>query len=79
MSCAGQSSIAHEEMKVGDGIAICPLCYIEGRSCKCRTMQPSQCRRFDDLLKTRDEALHAIRTVRPDTVEDYQSLLDHSK
>lgn len=76
ISC--QSSI-HEEAKVADGIVICPLCYIEGRSCKCRTMKPTQCRPFGDLLRTRDDALHAIRTVCTGTMRDYRSLLDHPK
>jgi hypothetical protein len=79
MSCASQSPTVHEEMKIGDGIVVCPLCYIEGRSCKCGTMKPTQCRPFDDLLTTRDDALHAIRVVCADAVRDYKSLLDHPK
>jgi hypothetical protein len=79
MSCTSQSHIIYEEMKVGDGIVICPLCYIEGRSCKCGVMKPTQYRPFGDLLRTRDDALCAIRAVCANTVRDYRSLLDHPK
>jgi hypothetical protein len=66
-------------MKIGDGIVVCPLCYVEGRGCNCGTMNPTQCRPFGDLLRTRDEALHAIRAVCPDAVKDHGCLLGHSK
>lgn len=75
LPCAG----INDEMEIGDGIAVCPLCYVEGRGCNCGIMYPTQCRPFGDLLRTRDEALHAIRAVCPDVVKDYDCLLGHSK
>lgn len=65
-------------MKIGDGIVVCPLCYVEGRGCNCGAMNPIQCRPFGDLLRVRDEALHAIRAVCPDVAKDYECLLGHS-
>ncbi|KAG1754589.1 hypothetical protein EDB19DRAFT_665384 [Suillus lakei] len=78
MHCALQLPVVNDEIKIGDGIVVCPLCYVEGRGCNCGTMNPTQCRPFGDLLRTRDEALHAIRAVSPDVVKDYECLLGHS-
>ncbi|KAG1756605.1 uncharacterized protein EDB91DRAFT_1041222 [Suillus paluster] len=79
ISCAPHSLVVHEEMRIGDGIVVCPLCYVEGRGCNCGTMNPTQCRPFGDLLRSRDEALRTIRAVCPDIVKDFQSLLKHPR
>ncbi|KAG1891191.1 hypothetical protein F4604DRAFT_398256 [Suillus subluteus] len=78
LPCALHSPGTSDEMKIGDGIVVCPLCYVEGRGCKCGTMNPIQCRPFGDLLRVRDEALRAIRAVCPDVMKDHEDLLGHS-
>jgi hypothetical protein len=40
---------------------ICPGCYSEGRSCRCKIMQPMQCRRFQTLIDTRTEAVDVLQ------------------
>ncbi|KAG1803703.1 uncharacterized protein HD556DRAFT_601948 [Suillus plorans] len=75
ISCALHLSGTDDEMRIGDGIVVCPLCYVEGRGCNCGIMNPTQCRPFGDLLRARDEALHAIREVCPDIVKDHKCLL----
>jgi hypothetical protein len=77
LPCALRSPGIDDKMKIGDGIVVCPLCYVEGRSCNCGTMNPTQCQPFGDLLKVRDKALHVIRAVCPDVVKDYKCLLGH--
>ncbi|KAG2158298.1 uncharacterized protein EDB93DRAFT_658927 [Suillus bovinus] len=77
--CALHLPGLHNEMKIGDGIVVCPLCYVEGRGCNCGTMNPTQCRPFGDLLRARDEALRAIRDVCPEVVKDHECLLGNSK
>lgn len=42
------------------GYAVCPGCYVEGRSCKHQIMQPMQCRSFETLLNTRKEAIQVV-------------------
>ncbi|KAF9469170.1 hypothetical protein BDZ94DRAFT_1279126 [Collybia nuda] len=44
----------------GDGYVVCPSCYSEGRSCKCRIMDPTQCRPFEELLQHRKKARNAL-------------------
>ncbi|KAF9227649.1 hypothetical protein BS17DRAFT_774094 [Gyrodon lividus] len=57
------SSEASGILAVGDGLVLCPLCYVEGRTCRCGETQPVQCRPFSDLLETRDRAVRAIQPV----------------
>ncbi|TFK88097.1 hypothetical protein K466DRAFT_87058 [Polyporus arcularius HHB13444] len=45
-----------EEAQIGDGLLVCPACYVEGRTCSCDDMHPRQCRPFDVLLQDRNEA-----------------------
>lgn len=45
---------------LGDGLVLCPSCYVEGRTCRCGEMQPVQCRLMSDLLQTRDSVARAI-------------------
>ncbi|KAI0831274.1 hypothetical protein BC628DRAFT_746277 [Trametes gibbosa] len=44
----------------GDGLLICPACYVEGRLCECGEMEPVQCRSFDTLLSDRNEAARVL-------------------
>lgn len=53
------------EPQLGDGVLICPPCYVEGRTCSCRVMDPGQCRPFADLLRDRNEAARLLSVVQP--------------
>jgi hypothetical protein len=44
----------------GYGYDVCGGCYAEGRSCKCGTMDPTQCRPFEELLHHRKKAYMAL-------------------
>lgn len=45
-----------------DGCVVCPGCYVEGRSCKCKNakMQPMQYRDFQQLVDVRTNAVNAV-------------------
>ncbi|KAI6150523.1 hypothetical protein BKA82DRAFT_122733 [Pisolithus tinctorius] len=61
--CLPLSSWNSEESRIvllGDGLVLCPSCYVEGRTCQCGEMQPVQCRVVDELLQRRDRAVKAI-------------------
>ncbi|KAG8876333.1 hypothetical protein FRC20_001836 [Serendipita sp. 405] len=45
-------------------IVICPPCYLDGRSCRCRTMQPVQDRPFAELLELGNTALQLLSMYR---------------
>ncbi|KIJ16915.1 hypothetical protein PAXINDRAFT_74465 [Paxillus involutus ATCC 200175] len=57
------SQTSSDILAVGDGLVLCPLCYVEGRTCRCGEAQPVQCRPFSDLLQIRDRAVRAILSV----------------
>lgn len=42
-------------------IIICSPCYVDGRSCPCRIMQPSQARPFDELLHMANKAIALLQ------------------
>ncbi|KAF9053810.1 hypothetical protein BDZ89DRAFT_295071 [Hymenopellis radicata] len=44
----------------GDGLTLCPACYIDGRQCLCPVMRPMQIRDFEGLLHDRRRALEAL-------------------
>lgn len=44
----------------GDGLIICPACYVEGRICKCECMVPLQRFKLHDLVSKRNEAAIAL-------------------
>lgn len=50
----------HDNHQVGDGLLICPPCYVEGRSCKCQSMQPAQHKDFGVLLQDRNRAANIL-------------------
>lgn len=52
-------------LQPGDGLLICPACYVEGRSCDCSQMEPMQTRSFDMLLSDRNDAARAIAAALP--------------
>jgi hypothetical protein len=49
---------------LGDGLVICPSCYVEGRSCRCGSMEPVQFRPFEDLLSVRRRAVGVTLSLR---------------
>ncbi|KAF9246293.1 hypothetical protein BU15DRAFT_40296 [Melanogaster broomeanus] len=55
------SGTSTDIIAVGDGLILCPLCYVEGRTCRCEAMKPVQCRPFNELLQIRDRAVRAIQ------------------
>jgi hypothetical protein len=48
----------------GDPICLCPACVVEGRMCKCRSMEPVQSGSFRDLLRSRNNAMYKLRDAR---------------
>ncbi|KAJ4487833.1 hypothetical protein J3R30DRAFT_3431869 [Lentinula aciculospora] len=44
----------------GDPITLCPGCYAEGRTCRCRTMQPKQLQPLDNILQERDKVIEVL-------------------
>lgn len=65
------SSVSGGVLPVGDGLILCPSCYVEGRTCQCGNMQPVQCRPFGYLLGIRDRAVKAIQCVNNDYIDAY--------
>ncbi|KAG8814063.1 hypothetical protein FRC17_001303 [Serendipita sp. 399] len=41
-------------------VIVCPPCYLDGRSCRCKTMQPVQSRPFGELLKLGNDAVQLL-------------------
>jgi len=62
------SSFQCDSCSLGDGsrdpICLCPTCVIEGRMCKCRSMEPVQGGSFRDLLRSRNNAMYKLRDAR---------------
>lgn len=48
----------------GDPICLCPTCVVEGRSCKCGSMEPVQSGDFRELLRSRNNAMVKLRDAR---------------
>ncbi|KAH7912236.1 hypothetical protein BJ138DRAFT_1084054 [Hygrophoropsis aurantiaca] len=66
-------------MNPGDGVVICAACYVEGRTCLCGIMKPTQCRSFKDLLQDRDKAVKALESSRVETDQEYIYLAKHKR
>ncbi|KAH9946139.1 uncharacterized protein BXZ73DRAFT_37021 [Epithele typhae] len=45
---------------VGFGLIICPGCYVEGRTCECDNMTPSQCRPINILIEAYNGAARIL-------------------
>ncbi|KAJ3725819.1 hypothetical protein C8R42DRAFT_575604 [Lentinula raphanica] len=45
----------------GDPCTICPGCYAEGRSCRCRLMQPKQYQPLKNILQEREKAIEGLQ------------------
>ncbi|KAH7889431.1 hypothetical protein F5I97DRAFT_1802038, partial [Phlebopus sp. FC_14] len=78
-SCAPSSSSrsSQDVITLGDGLILCPLCYVEGRTCRCGNMEPVQCRPFNDLLQARDKAMQVIRDADNSFTKDHVRLSEH--
>ena len=61
-ACAG---LSEPSTQPGDGLLICPACYVEGRSCECDNMEPAQCRPLNVLLGDRNRAADVLRQLAP--------------
>ena len=46
----------------GNLIIICPLCYVEGRTCYCAKMRPVRFREMDPLLQVRNSVHEFVRS-----------------
>ena len=58
-SCGG-TCVANS--KTGkNGVIVCPLCFIDGRTCSCGEMRPLRVREMDPLVELRTEAQALIR------------------
>lgn len=78
--CLPSSSPNSEESRIvllGDGLVLCPSCYVEGRTCQCGEMQPVQCRVMGDLLQSRDRAVKAICRSESHAGQELGYLLEH--
>ncbi|TFY64870.1 hypothetical protein EVJ58_g2337 [Rhodofomes roseus] len=47
----------------GDSLVICPSCYVEGRSCRCTNMTPTQRCKTQSLLDDRNKAVHVLQQL----------------
>lgn len=74
---ASSSEASAGVLLIGDGLVLCPLCYVEGRTCQCEKMQPVQCRPFSDLLRIRDRAIRAIQRIDNDYINVHGYLSEH--
>ncbi|KAI6045681.1 hypothetical protein EDC04DRAFT_2559045 [Pisolithus marmoratus] len=79
--CLSPSSSSEEShiVLLGDGLVLCPSCYVEGRTCQCGEMQPVQCRVMGDLLQNRDRAVKAIRRFESHAEQEFGYLSERPK
>lgn len=47
----------------GGPVCLCPTCVVEGRTCKCKSMEPVQSGSFRDLLGNRNHAMVKLQAV----------------
>ncbi|KAI0748095.1 hypothetical protein C8Q80DRAFT_1270539 [Daedaleopsis nitida] len=64
-TCRASDQDDEAELQIGDGLLVCPGCYVEGRTCDCEEMEPIQCRPFRVLLQDRNRAAKAVFEVLP--------------
>jgi hypothetical protein len=63
-SCEGTCLVDGEtEASDGNKVIICPLCFVDGRTCSCRAMQPLCVREVGSIIETRDTAQDFIRGI----------------
>ncbi|KAG6887505.1 hypothetical protein C0995_014763 [Termitomyces sp. Mi166 len=59
-------------VKHGDGLVICPGCYIEGRSCNCGDMDPIQCRPFQELVSAHNQVVELLSKFKSNPMPKYE-------
>jgi hypothetical protein len=70
-------TITDHKLPSGDGLVICPPCFVEGRSCGCQRMFPAQRRPFTDLLWDRAKATKMLQYLRDNgTLDSGRSILN---
>lgn len=52
-----------DKLSIGDGLLICPSCYVTGRTCRCGHMQAAQVRPFEDLFQARQAGWDTVWPV----------------
>jgi hypothetical protein len=50
----------------GGSCVVCAACYVEGRSCQCKSMDAMQLQPFENLLDLRSKAFHALHEFTQD-------------
>ncbi|PBK78317.1 hypothetical protein ARMSODRAFT_35654 [Armillaria solidipes] len=60
-TCVPSNSESSASATHGNGYAICPACYSEGRSCRCEIMKAVQCRPFKVLVQERQKTIKVLR------------------
>lgn len=60
-SCAGTCfDLETDSPRLDVSIRICSACYVEGRSCSCKEMNPTRLCNFSDILKERNDAASTL-------------------
>ncbi|KAH8107064.1 hypothetical protein BXZ70DRAFT_885104 [Cristinia sonorae] len=67
-NCQDKKADVSDPMRVtvGNGLTLCPTCYVEGRTCNCGAMKTRQCRQFIQILRERNDAASVLNTVCPE-------------
>lgn len=55
-------TLSGEPSLCGNGLALCPACFSDGRHCLCPMMGPMQVRNFGSLLDERRKAVSTLKT-----------------
>ncbi|KAK0196957.1 hypothetical protein F5146DRAFT_919505 [Armillaria mellea] len=63
-TCVPSNPESSTSVTRGNGYALCPACYSEGRSCRCETMEAVQCRPFKALVEERQKTIKVLRECR---------------
>lgn len=58
---------------VSEAVIVCPMCYVEGRTCICGIMRAAQKRPYASLLSARNEAVAVLNTSARCKTEDLPS------
>ncbi|KAI0306344.1 hypothetical protein B0F90DRAFT_1689147 [Multifurca ochricompacta] len=81
--CCKDCSLSTElSSTAGDGLHICPGCYVEGRSCRCgRLMDPMQCWPLQILYGDYNRAVRALVSVGVDKFNEIgdHNIIDHDE
>jgi len=54
------------EFSAQNRLIVCPLCFVDGRTCSCRNMRPARVREFGPLIKTRDMVHELVHSTGED-------------